>query len=53
MVSGSGGTTSDRFMNFNDPSPHTEMKETMEVNNQTGFFARVASRQRLPFVTYP
>ena len=37
MVSGSGGTTSDRFMNFKDPSPRTEMKETMEVNNQTGF----------------
>ena len=53
MVSGSGGTTSDRFMNFKDPSPHTEMKETMEVNNQTGFFARVASRHRLTFATYP
>ena len=38
MVSGSGGTTSDLFMNFKDPSPRTEMKKTMEVNNQTGFF---------------
>ena len=52
MVSGSGGTTSDLFMNFKDPSPLTEMKETMEVNNQTGFFGRVASRHWLIFVTY-
>ena len=53
MVSGSGGTTSDLFMNFKVPSPRTEMKETMEVNNQTGFFGRVASRHWLIFVTYP
>lgn len=53
MVSGSGGTTSDLFMNFKDPSPRTEMKETMELNNQTGFFGRVASRHWLIFATYP